>query len=248
MKFVSLLKQEKTSFKDNKVMRFRLFITITIFLLWTIIIFRVFKDISYFLDWFDSLGLIAPILYTLMVIIGVIILAPTPLLKVTAGALFPYWLAVIINFTASVVGGLLAFLLGRWLFRDSISKTISSDKKLQKIENAIGEESMRISVLVRLSPLIPDEWLNYLMSSGPVTTRVFFISNLSSIIYSLAYAYFGHAIGRIALSSDGMGGFRDSPVGMILLIIGLIATIFATVIVTKVTMDSLKDSIGEDSD
>ena len=133
------------------------------------------------------------------------------------------------------------------LFRDAISKTISKDKKLQNIENAIGEESMRISVLVRLSPLIPDEWLNYLMASGPVTTRVFFISNLSSIIYSLAYAYFGHAIGRIALSSDGMGGFRDSPIGMLLLVIGLIATIFATVIVTKVTMDSLKETIGEDS-
>ena len=244
---MSLLKQEKSSFKDTKVMRFRLVITISIFLLWTLIIFRIFKDISYFLDWFDNLGPIAPILYTLMVIIGVIILAPTPLLKVTAGALFPYWLAVVINFTASIVGGLLAFLLGRWLFRDAISKTISKDKKLQNIENAIGEESMRISVLVRLSPLIPDEWLNYLMASGPVTTRVFFISNLSSIIYSLAYAYFGHAIGRIALSSDGMGGFRDSPIGMLLLVIGLIATIFATVIVTKVTMDSLKETIGEDS-
>ena len=163
----------------------------------------------------------------------------------TAGALFPYWIAVIINFTASIVGGLLAFLLGRWLFRDTIAKTVASDMRLQSIETAIGEEAMKISVLVRLSPLIPDEWLNYIMSSGPVTTRVFFISNLSSIIYSLAYAYFGHTIGEIALSSDGMGGFKQSPLGMSLLFLGLMATILATIIVTRVTMKGLNDAIEE---
>ena len=185
------------------------------------------------------------LLYSMLEILGVIILAPTPIIKVTAGALFPYWIAVIINFTASIVGGLLAFLLGRWLFRDVIAKTVARDKRLQNLETAIGEESMRISVLVRLSPLIPDEWLNYLMASGPVTTRVFFISNLSSIVYSFAYAYFGHAVGKIALSSDGMGGFRDSPIGMFLMMIGLIATILATFIVTKVTMKTLKESIED---
>ena len=245
MKTMSLLKQEKIVIEDSKVVKFRLALSISIFIIWSLIIFLIFKDISFFLDWFEELGALAPILFTLMLIIGVVILAPTPIIKVTAGALFPYWIAVIINFTASIVGGLLAFLLGRWLFRDTIAKTVASDRRLQSIETAIGEEAMKISVLVRLSPLIPDEWLNYIMSSGPVTTRVFFISNLSSIIYSLAYAYFGHTIGEIALSSDGMGGFKQSPLGMSLLFLGLMATILATIIVTRVTMKGLNDAIEE---
>lgn len=245
MKTMSLLKQEKIVIEDSKVVKFRLALSISIFIIWSLIIFWIFKDISFFLDWFEELGALAPILFTLMLIIGVVILAPTPIIKVTAGALFPYWIAVIINFTASIVGGLLAFLLGRWLFRDTIAKTVASDMRLQSIETAIGEEAMKISVLVRLSPLIPDEWLNYIMSSGPVTTRVFFISNLSSIIYSLAYAYFGHTIGEIALSSDGMGGFKQSPLGMSLLFLGLMATILATIIVTRVTMKGLNDAIEE---
>ena len=246
MKAMSLLKQEKIVIEDSKVVKFRLALSISIFIIWTLIIFWIFKDISFFLNWFEELGALAPILFTLMLIIGVVILAPTPIIKVTAGALFPYWIAVVINFTASIVGGLLAFLLGRWLFRDTIAKTVASDRRLQSIETAIGEEAMKISVLVRLSPLIPDEWLNYIMASGPVTTRVFFISNLSSIIYSLAYAYFGHAIGKIALSSDGMGGFKQSPLGMTLLFLGLIATILATIIVTRVTMKGLNDAIEEE--
>lgn len=246
MKSMSFLKQEKISIEDNKVVKFRFVISVAIFIIWSVIIFNILKDISFFLDWFEDLGTLAPLLFTLILIIGVVILAPTPIMKVTAGALFPYWLAVVINFTASIVGGLLAFLLGRWLFRDSIAKIVASDNRLQNIETAIGEEAMRISVLVRLSPLIPDEWLNYIMASGPVTTRIFFLSTLPSIVYSLAYAYFGHAVGTIALSSDAMGGFKQSPLGLGLLVLGLVATVIATIIVTRVTMKALNDAIEEE--
>jgi len=246
VKAMSLLKQEKISIQDGNIVKFRLVISVTIFIIWSVIIFNILKDISFFLDWFEGLGNLAPLLFTLILIIGVVILAPTPIMKVTAGALFPYWLAVLINFTASIVGGLLAFLLGRWLFRDSIAKIVAGDNRLQKIEAAIGEEAMRISLLVRLSPLIPDEWLNYIMASGPVTIRVFILSTLSSIVYSLAYAYFGLAVGTIALSPDMMGGFQQSPLGIALLVLGIIATLIATIIVTRVTMKALNDAIEEE--
>ena len=127
---MSFLKQEKISIEDNNVVKFRLVISVIIFITWSVIIFNILKDISFFLDWFEDLGSLAPLLFTLILIIGVVILAPTPIMKVTAGALFPYWLAVVINFTASIVGGLLAFLLGRWLFRDSITKLYSAATKL----------------------------------------------------------------------------------------------------------------------
>ena len=243
---MSSLGQEKIQIKEKKTLKLRLIISVLVFITWAVILFNIFKDISYFLDWFEDLGSLAPILFLIILILGVVILAPTPILKVTAGALFPYWLAVLINFTASVIGGLLAFLLGRWLFRDMIGKIVAEDKKLQNIENALEGEALKISVLVRLSPLIPDELLNYVMASGPVTTRVFFLSTLSSIIYSLAYAYFGLALGKIALSSEGMSQFNESPVGMGLLILGLIATIIATIIVTRVTMAALSDTIEEE--
>ena len=243
---MSSLGQGKIRIKSNKAVKLRLVISVLIVIIWSAILFNIFKDISYFLDWFENLGNLAPILFVIILILGVVILAPTPILKVTAGALFPYWLAVLINFTASVIGGLLAFLLGRWLFRDMIAQIVDEDKRLKKIENAIEEEAIKISVLVRLSPLIPDELLNYVMASGPVTTRVFFLSSLSSIVYSLAYAYFGLAIGKIALSSEGISQFNQSSVGIGLLILGLIATLIATIIVTRVTMAALKDAIEEE--
>ena len=239
----SSTKTSRIKIKQGKAGRIRLFISLGVVFLWLILGYYAFKDVGDFIDWVEDLGPLAPIFYAIMVSLAVVLLFPTPILKVASGAIFPYWIAVVVNFFASVIGGLLAFLLGRWLFRERIEEMVAKDERLKNLELAINEEAMQISVLVRLSPIIPDEWLNYIMASSPVTTRVFFISNLSSVIYSLAYAYFGHAAGKIVLSGGGMDGFKDSPSGSILLIIGIIASILATIVVARVTMKTLESKV-----
>ncbi|MCH1481707.1 MAG: TVP38/TMEM64 family protein [Candidatus Poseidoniaceae archaeon] len=239
----SSAKTSRIKIKQGKAGRIRLFISLGVVFLWLILGYYAFKDVGDFIDWVEDLGPLAPIFYAILVSLAVVLLFPTPILKVASGAIFPYWIAVVVNFFASVIGGLLAFLLGRWLFRERIEELVAKDERLKNLELAINEEAMQISVLVRLSPIIPDEWLNYIMASSPVTTRVFFISNLSSVIYSLAYAYFGHAAGKIVLSGGGMDGFKDSPSGSILLIIGIIASILATIVVARVTMKTLESKV-----
>ena len=239
----SSAKTSRIKIKQGKAGRIRLFISLGVVFLWLILGYYAFKDVGDFIDWVEDLGPLAPIFYAILVSFAVVLLFPTPILKVASGAIFPYWIAVVVNFFASVIGGLLAFLLGRWLFRERIEELVAKDERLKNLELAINEEAMQISVLVRLSPIIPDEWLNYIMASSPVTTRVFFISNLSSVIYSLAYAYFGHAAGKIVLSGGGMDGFKDSPSGSILLIIGIIASILATIVVARVTMKTLESKV-----
>ena len=145
-----------------------------------------------------------------------------------------------------MIGGLIAFVLGRWLFRDSIQEAIANDQRMVIIEAALGEDAMRISVLVRLSPILPDEWLDYIMSATPVTLRVFLLSNVSSIIYCIIYAYYGHALGSIALSRSGMAGLTQSNGGLMLLLLGIVATVIATVIVTRTSIRVLKEAIGEE--
>lgn len=239
----SSAKTSRIKIKQGKAGRIRLFISLGVVFLWLILGYYAFKDVGDFIDWVEDLGPLAPIFYAILVSFAVVLLFPTPILKVASGAIFPYWIAVVVNFFASVIGGLLAFILGRWLFRERIEELVAKDERLKNLELAINEEAMQISVLVRLSPIIPDEWLNYIMASSPVTTRVFFISNLSSVIYSLAYAYFGHAAGKIVLSGGGMDGFKDSPSGSILLIIGIIASILATIVVARVTMKTLESKV-----
>ena len=132
------------------------------------------------------------------------------------------------------------------MFRESIQASIQNDVRMQNIEKALDKDAMKISVLVRLSPILPDEWLNYIMSATPVSLRVFLVSNTSSLIYCLIYAYYGHALGSIALSRSGMGGLSNSPFGLFMLLLGIIATVIVTVIVTRTSIRVLRESIGEE--
>jgi len=205
-----------------------------------------FKDAQNILFWFEDLWPMGPIVFTLGLSLAVVIMLPTPLIKVAAGAIFPFWIAAAANFVASILGGLIAFILGRWLFRESIQRSIMNDSRLRNIEYALTVDAMKISILVRLSPLIPDEWLNYLMSATPVSLRVYMISNCSGIVYSLAYAYYGHALGRFALNSSGIEEMSSTPMGNVLLVLGILASILATVAVTRASMKALRDVIPEE--
>ena len=205
-----------------------------------------FQDAVDIIDWFKEFGIWSPVLFTIALSLAIVLLLPTPFVKVGAGAIFPFWIAVAVNFVASMIGGLIAFILGRWLFRESIQEAIRNDQRMVNIESALGEDAMRISILVRLSPILPDEWLNYIMSATPVSLRVFLVSNTSSLVYCLIYAYYGHALGSIALSRSGMAGLTQSTSGLAMLLLGIIATVIATVIVTRTSIRVLKDAIGEE--
>ena len=84
------------------------------------------------------------------------------------------------------------------------------------------------------------------MSATPVSMRVFVLSNISSLIYCIIYAYYGHALGSIALSRSGVAGLTQSSGGLLLLLMGIIATVIATVIVTRTSIRVLKEAIGEE--
>ena len=238
-----LISDSKIRIKEEKASRLRLYLSLGVISIWLVVGFFFFQDVGGFIEWFEELGPLSSVVYCLMVALAIVLILPTPILKVGAGALFPYWLAVLVNFIASLIGGLIAFLLGRWLFRDYIAEIVAKDERLVKLESAINEEAMQISVLVRLSPILPDELLNYVLSSSPVSIRVFFLSNLSSIVYSLAYAYFGLAAGKLVFSGEGMDGFTKSPVGTILLLIGVIASILVTIVIARITKNAVNNRV-----
>ena len=207
------------------------------------LIFKKHDAVINFVEEAEEWGVIA---FIMVISVSIVLLMPTPFIKIFAGAIFPFPVAVLINFAGSMIGGLFAFIFGRWLFRDSILDIISKDSRMQRIDAAIGEKSMRISALVRLSPILPDEWLNYILAAGPVNLRTFMISNCASMAYCLAYAYYGYAIGEIALREGSIEGVTTSSANLGILLLGLVATIIATVVVTRVVMKALSDVIGEE--
>ena len=210
--------------------------------------FLLFNNKESVIQIFENAGSIGIFGFIAAVTLAIVLLLPTPVIKIFAGAVFPLHIAVFVNFVGTMLGGLFAFFIGRWLFRDGLLEAIANNSKLQRIESAIGQESLRISVLVRLSPLIPDEWLNYILAAGPIDTKPFASSNCASIVYCFAYAYYGWAFGQLALREGGLAAFSESTSALVMMVVGLVATVVATVIVTKVTMRALGDVINDGED
>ena len=74
----------------------------------------------------------------------------------------------------------------------------------------------------------------------------FTISNCAGIVYCFAYAYYGWAFGKLAFSEGGIASFSETPGAVIMLVVGMIATLVATIIVTRTTMRALGDVIEEE--
>ena len=136
----------KIKIKQSNASKLRLTLGLSIILVWIVISFNMRSKMSKIsFEWFEDLGPFAPVLFTIMLSFAVVILFQL----YTEGrgwSDFSVLDSDFGKFVASVVGGLLAFLLGRWLFRDAISDIVASNDRLLRLEQAISEEAMQISI------------------------------------------------------------------------------------------------------
>jgi len=190
-------------------------------------------------------GSMGAIVYLLILSLAIVMLFPTPILKIFSGTFFGFTIGFLINFAASMLGGLIAFFIGRYFFKDTISKLIKKNEIAREMEHSLEKEGFKLSFLVRLSPLIPDEWLNYTLSLSPISTKTFILSNCSSIVYSLVYAYYGAILGRMVLTQKGLLETNYSILDWSLMILGIIATIISIIIVTRISKNAYEKAIIE---
>jgi len=246
---VALINKKKELFKTKEerplffIWKFLIGAIILIFSL--IVGFQLFTNTESISQLIEDSGRMGPIVYLCILSAAVVMLFPTPILKIFSGTFFGFSLGLLINFLASMVGGLLAFFIGRYFFKDTVSKIIKKNKITRELEKSLEKEGLKLSFLVRLSPLIPDEWLNYVLSISPLTTKEFIFSNSSSIVYSLVYAYYGAILGRVVFSQKGLLDVDYTMMDWFLMFLGIIATIISVIIITNISKKAFENSISE---
>ena len=73
---------------------------------------------------------------------------------------------------ASTIAATLGFLIGRYLARSLVEKSLGGKQsKWRVIDNAISSDGFRIVFLVRLSPIHPYAVMNYLYNAHYTHTR-----------------------------------------------------------------------------
>lgn len=111
--------------------------------------------------WILSLGAWAPVVFVLVYAAAVVAAVPGSVLTVAAGAMFGSVLGVVLVSIASTLGATGAFVVARFLARDSVVRWLEGNEKFTKLDRLTRDHGAIIVAITRLVPLFPFNLLNY---------------------------------------------------------------------------------------
>ncbi len=194
-----------------------------------------------FVTWVDGLGPWGPVVFIAGYVVATVALAPGAVLTLAAGAIFGLARGVIYVFVAATLGASAAFLVSRYVARSAIERRLTGNQRFAAIDRAIGAQGRRIVFLLRLSPVFPFNLLNYALGLTRVRFVDYLVASIGMLPGTLLYVYYGTAIGSVAQLAGGARP-QGGTAGLLLLGLGLVATVVVTAIVTRIARRALREA------
>jgi uncharacterized membrane protein YdjX (TVP38/TMEM64 family) len=185
-------------------------------------------------------GLVAPVAFMLLYALSVVALVPASVLTMAGGAVFGLMRGVAFSFGGALLGSTLAFLLGRYVARRVIERKLATMPRFAAIDRAVSAQGRRIVFLLRLSPVVPFNFLNYALGITSISIKDFAIASAGMLPGAVMYAYAGKVTGE-ALALAGQAELPKNASYYAILIAGLAATLAATTVITRAARRALRD-------
>jgi uncharacterized membrane protein YdjX (TVP38/TMEM64 family) len=194
-----------------------------------------------FTAWTGRLGWAGLVLFSLGYALATVLLLPGSVLTLGAGAALGITRGFLSVWVGATLGAALAFLVSRHGARRRVELWAAKKPRFAAVDRAVGREGWKIVLLTRLSPVFPFIFLNYAYGLTPVRFWPYFLASLLGMIPgTLMYVYLG-SLGRLGLeAASGEGGF--SAARLALNLIGLLATVLATVLITRSARRALAEA------
>jgi len=202
-------------------------------------------------DWVTTLagrarntGALGVALFFVAYVVSTVAFLPGSILTLAAGFAYgPLW-GIAIASPASVAGATCAFLLGRTLLRGWAEARVGASPRVRALDAALSREAFKLVLLLRLSPIIPFNALNYALSLSKVKVRTYVLASFLGMLPGTAmWVYLGSLAPAAAeLSSAASGGGTTRTV---LYIAGLAATVAAAVIGARAARRALDAQLQE---
>jgi uncharacterized membrane protein YdjX (TVP38/TMEM64 family) len=188
-------------------------------------------------------GALGAVVFAVAYVAATVLLLPGALLTAGAGFVYgPLWGTLLVS-PVSVVAATVAFLLGRTVARGWIARRIAANPRFAAIDEAIGESGFKIVFLLRLSPLVPFNLLNYALGLTRVSLRDYVVASAVGMLPgTVLYVY----LGSLVTSASELAGGARHPAGgweRMLYWGGLAATLGATWLLTRLARRALSRTI-----
>ncbi len=134
--------------------------------------------------------------FVLYLTIAALSLPGAALLTIVGGALFGFWLGLLLASFASTIGATLAFLMSRFLLREWVQNKFGT--RLKSINQGMKQEGAFYLFALRLVPIFPFFIVNVIMGLMPIRTLTFYLVSQAGMLAGTAvYINFGKQIGQI---------------------------------------------------
>jgi uncharacterized membrane protein YdjX (TVP38/TMEM64 family) len=197
------------------------------------------------LDWVRDAGLAGALLYGLAYVIGTLLFVPGSLLTLGAGFLYGLLGGLGVVVPGSMVGALLAFLLGRTVLRAPVARRMKGHPRFEAVDRAVGERAFWVVLLLRLSPVFPFNLLNYALGVTRVPLGTYLLASVVGMFPgTVLYVYLGTLLGSAA---ELLSGKRPDSgwAGKLLFAAGLLATLAVVVLVSRAARRALERTLHE---
>jgi uncharacterized membrane protein YdjX (TVP38/TMEM64 family) len=193
---------------------------------------------------FSDLGPWGPALFILAYVVAALTLAPSFLLTFAAGAVFGLWRGTLLVYVGALLGASAVYGLAAPLARARVLRWLDRDVRVSAVRQAVVGRGVWIMFLLRLSPLVPYNLLNYALALSGVRYGDYVIATVGMLPAIVMYAYYGKIVGDVAALAAGVAPPRG-PEYYALLAVGLVATLVATTTITRAARRAIDQQPGE---
>ena len=197
-----------------------------------------------FAAWVATLGVWGPIVFILGYAVAAVAFIPGSVLTLAAGAIFGLLDGIFYVFMAATLGSCLAFLVSRHLARGAVERKLANNPRFAAIDRAVSAQGRKIVFLLRLSPVFPFNLLNYALGLTNLRFVDYAIAAFGMLPGTILYVYYGKLVGDVAALAGGAAPERRVA-DYATLILGLVATIVVSTIVTRTARKALTEATGE---
>ena len=158
-----------------------------------------------------ELGYLAgPLAFALMFTILATLMVPSSFMKLVAGALFGFGGGLLAGWLGAMGGAMLAFVSGRYLLSEKVQSWAKKHSKMAALDKVVEEHGLVVTVLIRLSLVIPYNVVNWALGPSKIKTRDYAIGNVATVFPTILYAWWGSRLGNILTIGQGAGPPKDA--------------------------------------
>merc|ERR1711933_573887 len=201
-----------------------------------------------FLEWIEENPIIGMFAFMGLYFIATILFIPGSILTLGGGFIFSnafglgfgVVIATVSVFVGASSGAIVAFLLGRYILRDWVENLTHKYPIFEAIDAALKEKGFRIMALLRLSPIIPFNALNYIAGITAISLAAYTWAMIAILPGTILYVFLGATAGSLADSSQSSDNIT---VKIVSIVVGIVFGILAIAAVSYYAKKELNKAI-----